>query len=139
MVNYKYILEPYKGQNTRYTCPSCGHKKVFVRYIDTETGEHLGEDIGRCGREVKCGYHKKPNSNGIAIKPLPTFIKKEEPTPLDYDLNISEADLVAEIVSTNLYAALLLYFDSKVLFEAMKKYHVRKDHTKWNELHYSCK
>ena len=33
---------------------------TFVRYIDTETGEPLADDIGRCDREINCGYHKKP-------------------------------------------------------------------------------
>lgn len=61
MKTYRYTLQPYKGRNTRYTCPQCGHKNVFVRYIDTTTGEHLSEDTGRCNREQQCGYHKKPS------------------------------------------------------------------------------
>jgi hypothetical protein len=32
---------------------------VFVRYTD-ERGEYLSFDVGRCNRESKCGYHKKP-------------------------------------------------------------------------------
>lgn len=61
MKTYRYTLQPYKGRNTRYTCPQCGHKHVFVRYIDTTTGQHLAEDVGRCNREQQCGYHKKPS------------------------------------------------------------------------------
>jgi hypothetical protein len=35
---HKYILEPYKGMNTRYSCPSCQQRdKTFSLYIDTET------------------------------------------------------------------------------------------------------
>lgn len=60
MKTYRYTLEPYKGSKTRYTCPQCGRKQVFVRYIDTTTGQHLSEDTGRCNREQQCGYHKKP-------------------------------------------------------------------------------
>lgn len=60
MKTYRYTLQPYKGRNTRYTCPQCGCKHVFVRYIDTTTGEHLSEDTGRCNREQQCGYHKPP-------------------------------------------------------------------------------
>lgn len=60
MKTYRYTLQPYKGRNTRYTCPQCGHKNVFVRYIDTTTGEYLSEDTGRCNREQQCGYHKPP-------------------------------------------------------------------------------
>lgn len=57
---YQFILEPYKGVNTRYTCPSCGKRRVFTRYIDKDTGKYVSEDVGRCNREIKCSYHVKP-------------------------------------------------------------------------------
>ncbi|MCX7928989.1 MAG: DUF6371 domain-containing protein [Patescibacteria group bacterium] len=57
--NSRFILEPYKGLKSRYVCPNCG-KKEFVRYIDTETGKHLATHVGKCNRELKCGYHFKP-------------------------------------------------------------------------------
>ncbi len=58
---YKYTLEPYKGMNTRYRCPSCQQRdKTFSLYIDTETGQHIHSKVGRCNRESKCGYHYTP-------------------------------------------------------------------------------
>ena len=60
MNNYKYQLEKYSGRNSRYTCPACGKPHRFTRYIDTETGEHLAAHVGRCDREVECGYHETP-------------------------------------------------------------------------------
>lgn len=58
---HRYILEPYKGMNTRYHCPNCQKRdKTFSRYIDTQTGEHLHPNVGRCSRESKCGYHYAP-------------------------------------------------------------------------------
>ncbi|UTA69567.1 DUF6371 domain-containing protein [Emticicia sp. 21SJ11W-3] len=60
MENYQFLLEPYKGMKTRYTCPNCGEKHAFTRYINAETGEHLADDVGRCNREIKCGYHYTP-------------------------------------------------------------------------------
>jgi len=66
---HRYTLEPYKGMNTRYNCPGCGKLKLFSRYIDNETGEHLHPSVGRCNREVNCGYHYTPKqyfeNNGI--------------------------------------------------------------------------
>lgn len=59
-MNYRYRLETYAGKNSRYTCPSCGKAHRFTRYIDTHTGEHLSPEVGRCNREVKCGYHYTP-------------------------------------------------------------------------------
>ncbi len=52
-------LEKYKGTKSRYTCPSCGSRNCFARYVEN-TGDYLSEDVGRCNRESKCGYHKKP-------------------------------------------------------------------------------
>lgn len=61
MNEYRYKLEPYKGMNTRYQCPSCHHKeKTFSRYIDTQTGKPIAPSVGRCNRESNCGYHCTP-------------------------------------------------------------------------------
>jgi hypothetical protein len=59
---YRYTLEPYKGMNSRYRCPApnCGKDKTFSLYIDTETGEHISPNVGRCNRESNCGYHYTP-------------------------------------------------------------------------------
>lgn len=60
MNEYRYILEPYKGMKTRHTCPACKQQKSFVRYIDSETGNFLSREVGRCNRENNCGYHYTP-------------------------------------------------------------------------------
>jgi hypothetical protein len=52
-------LETYHGTKSRHTCPACNSKGVFVRYKD-ERGEYLSDEVGRCNRESKCGYHYKP-------------------------------------------------------------------------------
>jgi hypothetical protein len=54
-----FTLERYCGPKSRHTCPSCGKSKEFARYVN-EIGEYLAADVGRCNRESKCGYHKKP-------------------------------------------------------------------------------
>lgn len=52
-------LEKYRSIKSRYTCPSCNQQNCFSRYI-TDEGNHLSEEVGRCNRETKCGYHYKP-------------------------------------------------------------------------------
>ncbi len=85
MSEHRYILEPYKGMNTRYHCPSCQQRKnTFSRYIDTETGLHLHPNVGRCDRESNCGYHYTPKQyfqdNSISVdSPLP---KAHQPRPV---------------------------------------------------------
>jgi hypothetical protein len=61
MKMHQYILEPYKGMNTRHRCPACQHReKTFSKYIDTSTGEVLHHAVGKCNRESKCNYHYTP-------------------------------------------------------------------------------
>lgn len=62
MRKHRYILEPFKGMNSRYFCPAqnCGKSKTFTLYIDMETGEQIDHTVGRCNREINCGYHYTP-------------------------------------------------------------------------------
>ena len=60
MTAHKYILEPYNGLKSRYTCPQCSKGRIFTRYIDTETGQHLANNVGKCNREINCGCHYTP-------------------------------------------------------------------------------
>ena len=57
----RFILERYhSGGSNRYECPHCGQKKCFTRYIDTETGEYIADDCGKCNHDSSCGYHYPP-------------------------------------------------------------------------------
>lgn len=58
-----FTLERYSGKGSRHSCPACGAKRRFTRYVNTETGEYLAEDAGRCDRESNCGYHRKPSEH----------------------------------------------------------------------------
>ena len=62
MDKHRYTLE--KGSK-KHHCPDC-NKKTFVLYIDTETGDYLPEQYGRCDRESKCSYHLNPYLDGYA-------------------------------------------------------------------------
>lgn len=82
MKQYRYTLEPYKGMQSRYHCPICQHRrKTFTRYIETETGNHIAPEVGKCNRENNCGYHYTPKQyfeqNGI----VPTNWEPKPPPP----------------------------------------------------------
>lgn len=70
MLNFKRpYLEPYRGRTTRHACPSCKQPKAFTLYLDGNTGRPINAAVGRCDREVKCGYHYTPKQfyeNNIA-------------------------------------------------------------------------
>jgi hypothetical protein len=91
--NYRYTLEPYKGPSSRYTCPACGLKRQLVRYIDTFTGQHLGDDVGRCNREYQCSYHLKPKDTILPrdeqYPPVNRFLR-----PASKDFNTIPQDML---------------------------------------------
>ena len=60
--NYKYSLD---NTSRKFPCPNC-KKIAFVKYINNETNLYLDDSIGRCDRESKCGYFKKPSGNTIS-------------------------------------------------------------------------
>ena len=53
-------LQKYKGKSTRFKCPSCGRNQSFTLYLDGNTHEPIHQTVGRCNREIKCGYHYTP-------------------------------------------------------------------------------
>ena len=58
---YKYTLSKYEaGGRNRYTCPQCGQRKCFARYVDTDTNEPLDPSVGKCDHVNRCGYHYTP-------------------------------------------------------------------------------
>jgi len=102
MIQNRYILQKYQGIRSRYTCPACGKKRQFARYIDTETGQHLSEDCGRCNREDNCGYHLTPSEFFVKTgkKPyLSDYPKKNElnRNPITHDLRAVDTKLPPKI------------------------------------------
>ena len=61
---YRYTLQPYAGTKSRTMCPACGKPHCYTRYLDTDTGELLPDEYGRCDREANCGHHRNPYHAG---------------------------------------------------------------------------
>lgn len=83
MKQYRFILEPYKGISSRYTCPQCKRNKVFVRYIDTEHKYRFPDYVGKCNRENNCNYHLTPKE-----------YFKDENIVVEHDIYASESSQV---------------------------------------------
>lgn len=123
MDKHRYNLE--KGSK-KHHCPDC-NKKAFVLYIDTETGDYLPEQYGRCDRENKCSYHLNPYLDGYAkaIKEqeqgnrsaLPNnwkpqqkkAIPKPTPEPVFFDFEIFKQTLQPERYEKNTFIQNLFY------------------------------
>lgn len=135
MSEHRYILEPYKGMNTRYRCPGCQHReKTFSLYIDTETGEHLNHSVGRCNRESNCGYHYTPKQyfqdNNISFDtPQPRQYWKPKavtipPKPVSFiPVEIFKASLKSH-EANNFVKFLIDLFGVEVASELISKYFI---------------
>ena len=61
MSSYRFHLQKYKsGRNNKLTCPQCGRKQCFVRYVDEEGKIVFPDYVGRCDHEDSCDYHYTP-------------------------------------------------------------------------------
>ena len=80
MKQYKYNLDK---SSKKFICPNC-NKRTFVKFIETETGNYLAEEFGRCDRETNCGYYSTPTGeiNTFEVVDIPT----PEPSFHSYDL-----------------------------------------------------
>ncbi len=103
MTEYRFTLQKYK-RGSKHTCPKCGKKQCFVRYIDLKNEINFPDYVGRCDHEVSCQYHYKPsdyfkdNPNTFEEKDYPikknTFTKAREPRSISYiDRSIMELTL----------------------------------------------
>ena len=134
MREHKYILEPYKGMNTRHRCPNCQQRdNTFSLYIDTETGEHINPIVGRCNRESNCGYHYKPKQyfqdNNISFdtpeqkahKPLPVA---HQPKPISLiPIEVFKASLKAH--ETNHFVKFIInLFGFEVASQLVSRYFI---------------
>lgn len=141
MSKHLYILEPYKGMNTRYRCPSCQQRdKTFSLYIDTETGEPINPTVGRCNRESNCGYHYTPKQyfrdNNISFNaPKPIAYKPRtitpQPKPVSYiPVEVFKSSLKAH--ETNYFVKFLIsLFGVEVTSQLISLYFIATS-KKWN-------
>jgi hypothetical protein len=59
MNSFRFHLQKYH-RGSKITCPACGRKACFTRYVDEEAEIHFPEHVGKCDHENRCGYHFSP-------------------------------------------------------------------------------
>ena len=97
MEKYKYHLEKYHP-GSKKTCPQCGRKVCFTRYVDASGNHVFPKHVGRCDHEHSCGYHFSPSDyfrenpeesislsrkHVITTKNLSVTIKEQPPSFID--------------------------------------------------------
>ncbi|RZK26583.1 MAG: hypothetical protein EOO43_02385 [Flavobacterium sp.] len=131
MAAHQFTLHPYKSIKDRHTCPGCGKKQVFSRYINTDTGEYLADHVGRCNREVSCEYHYKPSQyfadNGIELD-ISKYSKEKNllvaPLPvISIPANILQETLT-DYDNNNFVEYLIKLFDESITESLISKYYI---------------
>lgn len=98
--DYRYQLETPKltgRRQQKFTCPQCGKRKCFVRYVDTRNEcRYVADTVGKCDHQHSCGYHYKPGdyyrdnlwarepTAQPAIRFMPPPLPPFQPLPMDY-------------------------------------------------------
>ncbi|QXP70639.1 hypothetical protein H0I29_00590 [Polaribacter sp. R2A056_3_33] len=114
--NYKYSLD---RSSRKFICPNC-HKKTFVKFIDNETNLYLNSSDGRCDRESKCGYFKKPTSNCITnINNCITEVIQ----PSYHNRKVLQ-EYCNTKQQSNFISYLLRNFEPKMVSQAIDMYHI---------------
>ena len=114
---YKYSLDK---SSKKFVCPNC-NKKSFVKFIDNETKHYLNVIDGRCDRESKCGYFKKPSKN-FSITNSNQYIKDVlQPTYHNKEIVSQYCDTMQQ---SNFIVYLLSLFNEKVVTQAINMYHI---------------
>ena len=57
---HRFTLEKYRTPASRHTCPECGKRREFTRYVDTLGEVEVPAYVGKCNLEMNCGYHYTP-------------------------------------------------------------------------------
>jgi hypothetical protein len=114
MIQFKYTLDK---SSKKFVCPNCG-KRTFVKYIETETGNYLKDDLGRCDRETNCCYHKPPigkENKTIKIINIPKL------PPTYHSLELVQKSFL-NCSQNNFVAFLQTLFNSDEVTEAVNNY-----------------
>ena len=137
MNRYRYILQPYTGRNSRFTCPKCDKTNQLTKYIDAETGEKLAHKVGKCNRIDKCGYNYSPKQYFLDndIKPKITEVFSKQPqspiVPTSYiDIEIFNKSL-KNYHKNNLIVYLSSFFDVKQVIQLTNMYNIGTS-SRWN-------
>jgi len=106
---YRFYLDK---SSKKIICPSC-EKKTFVRYIDNETKQFIHTDVGRCDREINCGFHYSPkaflkdnkwkNSSPSVPKQLKRTISRNVPEQSFQNVSCIDYKVFEESLHVGLY------------------------------------
>jgi hypothetical protein len=125
-MSHRFILLPYKTPSSRKNCPACGAKREFTPYLDTETGELLPDHVGRCNRELHCGYHYTPKQFFAESKPFISIGTNQQPKEEIKPTSFIEFENLEQSTrgygANNFYQFLVSLFGKDITIDLCAKY-----------------
>ncbi len=128
-MQYRFKLQPYKGSSSRYKCPGCGFNKQLTRYIDTETGEQLSSNVGKCNRDSNCSYHYTPKqffTDNPDLRPItstyPTSSNIIQSKSKDNYSNYTPAQDIATVSLVEPQAKAFITIPIQLFHQSLKRY-----------------
>lgn len=118
MCNYRYQLDK---TSRKFICPQCG-KKSLVRYIDSLTNSYLENPfVGRCDREVKCGYHFPPRKAGFSNERFTHIANQSNKilAPCDFTIDLDKEVFIRHRKDNAFYAFLQTIAPSEERLESI--------------------
>ena len=121
MIEYRFTLQKYE-RGSKLTCPKCGRKQCFVKYVDIEGQIAFPDYVGRCDHEHSCQYHYKPSDyfkdNPVVLEDRKSWksqTKIMQSKPTDY-------------IDRDIMHRSLANYERNPLFIFLSVYLVRKKH-----------
>ena len=121
-------------------CPKCGKERCFTLYVDTKTGQPVGNEFGRCDHERRCGYDNRPTGKDVGDRELwisnNDVLKAFQISPNNDVTNFIEMKDVLETINPNesntLFRFLSALWDRNFVESVFRKYMVgTKDLWSW--------
>jgi len=112
-MTYKYMLDT---SSKKFYCPNC-NKKEFVRILDAD-GNYLNKQYGRCDRQVKCRYDKRPSDTSF-MKAIPQIENKK---PISYFPEDLQLKTMKGYKSNSFHQILSLIYDEQTIDYVFNKY-----------------
>ena len=121
---YRYSLHK---KSIKHKCPQC-KKNRFVLYVDNETGDYLTPDVGRCDREINCGYHLTPKTyfknENKPYRPYNNFNVGVKPKKTNYHAESELNNSLNNYDKNNFVQFLYSKFDSVKVTNLLNEYKI---------------
>lgn len=122
-MEYRYKLDK---TSKKYRCKRC-NKITLVKFIDTQTGEMMNDNYGRCDRQSKCSFFEVPK----AEKTIQFEYVYKKPQPVSYHNNNLIAESRRNFKQNNFIQFVKSLFGVDATKEVILKYLIGTS-KKWN-------